>query len=182
MERIGIDIDGVLRDIMPNINKVFQTHYPDCVVGEIAYNWDFPQFDMSMEKKYDIIFNEFPEDIFLHSNPYPDSKKRFDKLKLWAKNNNAKLICVTTQEPHLICMTYKWLGMHEFDFEEVHITRDKGGVGLDYLIDDAPHNYENWMSHGNKETNFFLVDRDWNQDVNSTRRIKNIDEILGFLK
>ena len=178
--RIGIDVDGVLRNLMPNINKVFQTYYPSHVRGNVAYNWDFPQFDLPLKKKYEIIFNEYPEYIFLKSKPYSGVFDEFVQLKQWAKERRFKLVCATTQESHIVDMTYLWLGKWGFTFDELHITKDKSNIGLDYLIDDGPPNYDSWIKRGNKEENFFLVDRDWNQNVGASRRIKSIIDILKF--
>ena len=180
-KRIGIDVDGVLRNLMTGINKVFKTHYPEFIVGEIAYNYDFPHIKLPLKEKFDIIFNKYPEDIFFKTKPYPNTITQFQYLKRWAKKHNFKLVCATTQEPHLVGMTYLWLGKHNLVFDELHITSDKGALGLDYLIDDAPHNYDNWIKNGNPEENFFLMDRDWNKDVKSSRRIKEIGEITKFI-
>lgn len=181
MEKIGLDVDGVLRDVMHGINKVFKTHYPEHVIGEIAYNYDFPQIKMPLKDKMNIIFNEYPEEVFVKTKPYEGTIEHFNNLKCWAKKNKKKLVCATAQEPHLIAMTYLWLGKYNLTFDEIHIVKNKGGIGLDYLIDDAPKNYIDWLKNGNPEKNFFLMNRDWNQDVPATNRIKNISEITKFI-
>lgn len=181
MKKIGIDVDGVLRDVMQSINTVFETHYPEHIVGKIAYNYDFPHIKMPLKEKFNVIFNDYPEEIFLNSQPYPGAVEQFAFLKKWAKKNGFKLVCATNQEPHLIGLTYMWLAKHDFLFEELHIARKKEIIGLDYLIDDAPHNFEAWLKAGHPGENFFLMDRSWNQEVEASIRIKEIKEICSII-
>jgi len=181
MKRIGVDVDGVLRDIISGVNEVFKTHYSKHYMGDLVYDYDFPNINLPLEEKFDIIFNKFPKDIFLKTKPYPGSIKQFKELKGWAERNDFKLVCATSQEKHLISLTYLWLGKYDFGFEELCVTKSKEEIGLDYLIDDAPHNYKSWIKNGNLEKNFFLMDRDWNKEVPATNRIKNISEIKNII-
>jgi len=182
MQKIGLDVDGVLRDLMSGVNKVFKTHYPEHIVSDIAYNYDFPHIKMPLKDKFHIIFNEYPEDIFFKTKPYPGTVAQFKILKDWTNRNGMKLVCATTQEPHLVAMTYLWLGKYNLVFDELFITKDKGSLGLDYLIDDAPHNYDNWISNGNPGENFFLMNRDWNQEITIKNRIEKITDIIKIIK
>lgn len=181
MQKIGIDVDGVLRDLMTGINKVFKTHYPEHIVGEIATNYDFPHIKLPLKEKFDIIFEKYPEDIFFKTKPYPGTIEQFQRLKIWSQKNDMKLVCATSQEPSIVAMTYLWLGKYNLVFDELHITKDKGNLGLTYLIDDAPHNYENWVKNGNPEENFFLMNRDWNQDIKVTNRIFNLNDVIKLI-
>ena len=181
MKKIGIDVDGVIRDVSRSINKVFKTHYSEYITNEVPYNYDFPHIKMPLSDKFNIIFNEYPEDVFLKAKPYPGAATQFNCLKQWAKKKNIKIVCVTSQENHLISLTYLWLGKYDFTFDELYITKDKGNIGLDYLIDDAPYNYENWLKNGNPEQNFFLIDRDWNREILATHRITHISEIVDIV-
>lgn len=182
MIKIGFDVDGVLRDNMAKVTEVFKLYYPHSVIGEVAYNYDFPHIQMSLKDKFNIIFNEFPKEIFLDALPYQGVCEDFLNLLSWADENNFKFACATTQEKHLITLTYSWLAKYNFSFEELYITNKKGEIGLDYLIDDAPYNYENWIKNGNPEENFFLMHRDWNHDVPATNRIRRISEIKNLIK
>lgn len=182
-KRIGIDVDGVLRNLMTGINKVFKTHYPEYIVGEVAYNYDFPHIKLPLKEKFDIIFNKYPEDIFFKTKPYPGVIKQFHQLKKWAHENNMKLVCATSQESHLVAMTYLWLGKYNLVFDELHITKNKGSIGLDYLIDDdVSKNYRDWIREGNLEENFFLMDRDWNRELKVTNRIYRISDIIKIIE
>jgi len=182
MKKLGIDVDGVLRDLISEVNRVFKKHYPKYIIGSIAYNYDFPHINMPLEDKYDIIYNKYPEDIFLKAKPYPHTDFQLKTLRNWAQKNDIKLVISTSQEPHLIWMTYVWLGKYGFAFEELHVTKDKGSIGLKYLIDDSPHNYDNWVvKNGNLRENFFLMDRDWNQNISVRNRISNLSDIIKLI-
>ena len=178
MKRLGVDIDGVLRNLIPEINKVFEKHYPEYVEGKVAYDYNFPHIKMPLKDKFNVIFNEYPKDVFLKSKPYAGIIEQFQELKSWCSNNNIRLICATSQELHLIGLTYSWLGKYNITFEEMHITKNKGAIGLDYIIDDAPHNFENWIKNGNPAENFFLMDRDWNKNEQVPNRIKRLTDII----
>ena len=182
MEKIGLDVDGVLRNLMDEINKVFRRPYPEHITDEPAYTYDFPHIRMPLKDKFDIIFNKYPKDIFLKAKPYQNTISQFKLLKKWAAQNNMILACATSQEPHLIPFTFSWLGKYNLVFDEVYITKDKGNIGLDYLIDDAPYNYENWLKNGNPEQNFFLMSREWNQETKATNRIKELADIIKIIK
>ena len=146
MKKIGLDVDGVLRNLMDEINKVFKKHYPGHITDEPAYTYDFPHIKMPLSDKFNIIFNEYPEDVFLKAKPYPGAVMQFNCLKQWAKKKNIKIVCVTSQESHLISLTYLWLGKYNFTFDELYITKSKGSLGIDYLIDDdVSYNYINWV-------------------------------------
>jgi uncharacterized HAD superfamily protein len=183
MIKVGVDVDGVLRNLMSGINNVFKNYYPEYIdVDKIPHNYDYPHIKMPLKDKFDIIFNEYPEDIFLKTKPYSGIIKQFEILKDWAQKNNIKLVCATSQESHLISMTYLWLGKYNFAFDELYITKDKGAIGLNYLIDDGPPNYYNWIQNGNPEENFFLMNRSWNKDVPATNRIKKIVDAIKIIK
>ena len=182
MKKIGIDIDGVLRDVSFSINKVFKTYYPEYITNDPQYNYDFPHIRMPLKEKLNIIFNEYPEDVFLKAKPYLGAVSQFNFLKKWGNSNNIKLVCVTNQETHLISLSYLWLGKYNFAFEELHITKNKSSIGLDYLIDDdVSKNYEDWINCGNPEKNFFLMDRDWNKEKKVTNRINKITDIIKLI-
>lgn len=182
MIKIGIDVDGVLRNTIEKVNEVFKKHHPDSVIGDIAYNYNFPHINMPLEQKMSIIFNEYPKEIFLNAEPYKEAYDDFLNFISWADENNAKLVCATSQEKHLIGLTFSWLAKHNFPFEELHITSKKGEIGLDYLIDDSPHNFSEWVKNGNPEQNFILMDRDWNRKVEAPNRIKRISEAMEIIK
>lgn len=181
MQKLGLDVDGVIRNLIPKINFVFDKYYPGKRIHNNVFNYNFPHIDMPLKDKLNIIFNKYPEEIFLKSKPYSGAVSEFKLLKKWAEENDFKLVCATSQENHLISMSHIWLGKYNFDFEEIHITKDKGNIGLDFLIDDSPSNHVNWAKNGNPEENFFLVDRSWNQEVVATNRIKSISEVIEIL-
>ena len=81
MKKIGIDIDGVLRDVSFSINKVFKTYYPEYITNDPQYNYDFPHIRMPLKEKLNIIFNEYPEDVFLKAKPYLGAVSQFNFLK-----------------------------------------------------------------------------------------------------
>lgn len=180
--RVGVDVDDVLRDITSTMMNLFKKHHPDAVKSDVVDGWDFPNVDLPLEKKLDMMFKEFPKEVFLYSEPLKNTKEEFAKLKKWAEQNNVRLVCVTTQEEHLIGLTYMWLAMHNFLFKEVYIEKNKYECPIDYLIDDAQHNFENWVKAGRDPETFLLFDAPRNQHANAPIRIKCLTEAIQYIK
>ena len=91
------------------------------------------------------------------------------------------MVCVTKQNQENAHYTFTWLHNHGVYFPEYHITDQKYCLNLDYLVDDAPENYEQWVEHGNKEKNFFLRDASYNRYMDVSNRVTNFDEIITVL-
>lgn len=181
MIRIGIDVDGVIRNMSDKTVQVFKKNFPELVECDLVYAYDFSNIKIPTKEKFDMIFNRFYKEIFYSSIPYPNAIEGVNVLKNWAKHNNAKIVCVTAQEQHLINLTYLWLGKYDVTFDELHIAKDKSNLALDYIIDDSPSVYNDWVKAGNLESHFFLMDRDWNKSVPATKRIGSIIEIVNYL-
>ena len=180
--KIGIDIDGVLRDMFGSYLRVIKKNYPDYLKSDICYSYDFSNIDLPYKKKLDILFNEFPKEIFLDSKPISGAIENYEILKNWAEENEHQLVCATSQEERLIHFTYSWLGKYNLNFKELYITNEKEKLPLDYLIDDSPENYKKWIKYGNAEEKFIIVDATYNQDIKATNRIFRLSEAIDILK
>ena len=178
LKRVGVDVDGVLRDITPVIMDLYKKHHPDKITREVVDGWDFPNINLPLNVKLDFMFKRFPKEIFLYSPPLKNTLKEFKKLKHWADSNSVLLVCVTSQEDHLIGLTYFWLAMNNILFKEIHIAHDKHNVDIDYLIDDSPQNYQKWVDSGRDTEAFVLFDATYNQDISAKSRIKELSEFI----
>lgn len=180
--KIGVDVDGVLREMDKTMMKIFKRLHPASVKSDIVSGWDFPNVDLPQKRKMDIMFKHFPKEVFEHSPVFENAHKEFLKLKKWAEDNNAKLVCATTQDESLINHTLIWLGKHEFNFDEIYVTDKKHDLPIDFLIDDSPKNYDKWVKAGRKPINFLLMDRDYNKDVKAPTRVTSLVDSIESLK
>lgn len=179
--RVGVDVDGVLRNITPTVMELFKKHYPEAVKSDLVTGWDFPNVDLPHEKKMKVMFEEFPKEIFLLSKPFENARSEFKKLSDWADKENVELVCITTQEKELIFFTYLWLGTYKFTFSELLITGNKHERDIDYLIDDSPKNYTKWVNAKRIPENFILFDATYNQHINAPVRIKELSEAIKYV-
>lgn len=176
--KIGIDVDGVLRNIDVPIMDIFKKLYPEAVKSEVISGYDFPNIDLPLRTKRECIFDVCPKDVFLNSLPYNEAVEDFPIIVEWAKKNKIKLVCTSHQKPHLIKLTYQWLAKWNFVFEELHFDKEKQCLPIDFLVDDSPKNYYKWMDR-RMIGKFFMFDRDYNKDVNALVRINRLTDIIN---
>lgn len=182
--RIGIDVDGVLRDFDTKVMEIIRREYPDKVLDDTIHGWDFPNVDMDIKELSKLWRETYPEDIYQNAPLITGVKESFAELKQWtrAQRTRYQFVCVTAQMPFLAHHTYYWLGKHKFNFMETYISNNKHTVNIDLLVDDSPKNYDKWIAAGRDETTFILVDRPYNQDCPATNRISKLSDLINILK
>ena len=187
-QRIGIDVDGVIRDFSTGLYKVIKEHYPDYIkpgsenvysVEEIRKemtNWDLENsFNASKEEIQRIYREEYAETILANGAPF---KENVDYLREQIRKDEHTFIAVTSQHPICSHHTLTWLGKQELGFSSVVFKngRKKWQVEVDYLVDDSPNNYNAWLQGRQMEDGFILMDRPWNQKIKSKHRVFNLRE------
>jgi 5'(3')-deoxyribonucleotidase len=192
--RIGIDLDGVIRDFSTGLYKIIKEYYPDYIkpgsenvysVEEIRKemtDWDLENsFDAPKEEIQRIYREEHAETILGNGSPF---KKNVDYLREQIKKDEHTFIAVTSQHPICCHHTLTWLGKQELGFSSVVFKngRKKWQVDVDYLIDDSPNNYHAWVSGRQMEDGFILMDRPWNQKIKSKYRVSSIKEAMELIK
>ena len=140
--RIGIDCDGVLRDLIPDIiNKIKETHpeYTDKILTPNSWNWEdwLPFWSEDETEKF--VFEDHYVELFgTKANVIPSSLEDWPKLKKWARKNGHELVLVSAQRDQTKELTTQWLKKYGFDFDEMHYTHHKWKIDVDVLIDDSP--------------------------------------------
>ena len=81
-------------------------------------------------------------------------------LSEWAEEKGHDLVCVTSQKPHASHHTLSWLGKYGLNFDTVYFRKGwkKWMVDVDYLVDDSPNNYDNWVRGRGMQEGFILND------------------------
>jgi len=194
-QRIGIDVDGVLRDFCNALVTVIKKHYPEYLKDEFDETTEptmEPDSGMITDWYLENNFNCTKKDLqqiywydrakWIMGNGQP-FKENVRTLKYWMKYLNKEFVCVTSQKEHARHYTLSWLGKHELNFDRVVFAkgRDKWQVDVDYLIDDSPANYEYWKDGRQDEDGFILLDRPYNQKIKSKHRVFNLKESEGII-
>ena len=192
-QRIGVDIDGVLRDFSTDLYTVIKEHYPEYIkpgsenvysVEEIRKemtDWDLENsLNAPKEEIQKIYREEFAHTILSNGTPYTDN---VNYLKEQIKKDEHTFIAVTSQHPICCHHTLSWLGKQELGFSSVVFKkgRRKWQVEVDYLIDDSPNNYHAWVYGRQMEDGFILMDQPWNVKVKANYRVNNIKEAMGVI-
>ena len=193
--RIGIDVDGVLRDFCGSLVNVIKEDFPHYLKGElddvepsvdggIVTDWYLENnFKCTKEDLRDIYWNSHADKIMGDGWPMPGAIKKMYDLFEWADDQGHEVCCITSQRPHARHYTLKWLGKYGMDFETVYFRRgkDKWKVNVDYLVDDSPANFDYWVKGRGMQEGFILVDAPYNQHTNSNYRITSLDEVQNII-
>ena len=187
-QRIGIDVDGVLRDFCHGVVRAVKLHHPEYLKddfdettepsmdgGQIT-DWHLENnFNCSKEDLQQIYWYDHAERIMGNGRAFEDNVRT---LKYWIKFLNKEFVCVTSQKEHARHYTLSWLGKHGLNFDKVVFAKgkDKWQVDVDYLIDDSPNNYNYWFNGRQDDDGFILLDRPYNQKIKPKHRVSNLRE------
>ena len=194
-QRIGIDVDGVLRDFCHGLIRAIKTYHPEYLkegYDETAVPTMEPESGMVTDWYLENNFNCTKKDlqqiywydqakwIMGNGRPFEENVRT---LKYWMKHINKEWVCITSQKEHARHYTLSWLGKHELNFDKVVFVKgsDKWQVDVDYLIDDSPANYNYWKDGRQDEDGFILLDRPYNQKIKPRHRVfdlRGAEEII----
>ena len=188
-QRIGIDVDGVLRDFCHGLIRAVKSYHPEylkddydeSMEGGLIMDWHLENnFNCTKKDLQQIYWYEHAKWIMGNGRAF---KENVRTLKYWMKHINKEWVCVTSQKEHARHYTLSWLGKHELNFDKVVFAKgkDKWQVDVDYLIDDSPTNYRYWKDGRQDEDTFILLDRPYNQKVKAKHRVSNLKEAEAII-
>jgi len=163
--RVGVDFDSTVARIdlpwLARLNSLRDTSYrPE----------DWTDWNLSFlgEADRDVFLSLLTPDLYDTVEPYPGAADAIRHLSLEAP---IELVCVTTNpdtnSAAFTAAKTQWLRKHIPQLVDVlAIARKKSGLGLDILIDDAPHHCQT------DDYIPVLVNRPWNQSVNAPFRFE----------
>ena len=179
--RIGIDCDGVLRDLITCItDSVKETHpqHADKILTPTSWDWDqwLPFWTNDETEKY--VFEDNYLDFFgVECPPIKSAVEDWNKLRAWAIKNRHELILVSAQRPHCVEPTEEWLQRWGFvGWDEIHFEKNKHLVDVDVLIDDSPEKLEKFEKESVKHGTAICMKQSWNKDFSDTHYM-NIDRL-----
>ena len=182
--RIGIDCDGVLRDLITCItDTVKETHpqHADKILEPTSWDWEqwLPFWTEAETEKY--VFEDNYLDFFGPvANPIKSSHEDWIKIRRWAEDKGHELILVSAQRENCKELTDEWLKMWGFDFKEKHYTHHKWAVDVDYLIDDSPEKLEQFANESVNGGEAICMRQTWNTKCHN--KYKTIDRLSDITK
>jgi 5'(3')-deoxyribonucleotidase len=183
--RIGIDCDGVLRDLIPAIVDGIKTTHPehaDKILEPTSWDWEqwLPFWTDDETEKY--IFEDNYLDFFgVECPPIKSAVEDWNKLRAWAVENGHELCLVSAQRPHCVEPTEHWLQRWGFvGFDEIHFTKKKHLIDVDFLIDDSPEKLDDFHNKSITGGKPICMKQAWNQDCQTKyMSIDRLSDIIG---
>ena len=182
--RIGIDCDGVLRDLIPAIVDGIKTTHPqhaDKILTPTSWDWEqwLPFWTDDETEKY--IFEDNYLDFFgVECPPINEAVEDWNKLRAWAIENNHELVLVSAQREHCIEPTEAWLQRWGFvGWDGIQFTKEKHLVDVNVLIDDSPEKLEKFNNESITGGKAICMKQTWNQECHT--KYTSIDRLSDLI-
>jgi len=154
--RIGVDIDGVLRDFHGHTIRVWNEQHPDKPfhLKDWQYNDSFYQMFLLKGEHPHLISKQMRNDAFqwwIDNGAYSDAPVldgACSTLKaLHDRKHKIVIISHQTREAHpdAALATTNWLHKNDIYYDELHYVSDKSVVRADVLIDDNSNIIKNFL-------------------------------------
>lgn len=178
MSRVGVDLDGVCYDFAASLRYFLcataartPEECPEATRWEFYEDWGY---SLSEFLEWCRLGTEAGV-IFTHGEPYPGTVAALETLA-----HRGHTLHVITDRSFgsngaSERATRAWLDRHELPFHSLTFSPDKTIVRTDYMIDDKLANYDALDAAGTK---VFLLDRPWNQDDGTRRRVASLAEFV----
>ena len=143
--RVGLDLDGVLRDIDRQIHRTITTMYPKAKL-KYPEKWGLVKKYINVPENIDdIVFLKHHKEVFEDAKFYIGAEKFvYDLFKL-VKEYDAQLVLVTKQHEVARHSTYRWIADNKIPADILYVVRmenSKIDARVDILIDDSIGNLE----------------------------------------
>lgn len=170
-ERLLIDLDGVLKDFIGGLNKVYLKYYPDHKIKPVTSR-DLDKFYPIGYDIYNFVF-EHHQEITENANIYPGVQESFRQYK-----DVYDLIIVTSQEEWGVEDTYYWIEKHNLPVKDIVISFEKHKVEGFALLDDYEINVEMFLENGRLGV---CLERPWNSSWQKGPKVKNVENFFKLV-
>jgi 5'(3')-deoxyribonucleotidase len=153
-----LDIDGVQRNLVSTILKIYQREYdPESTVRfedikDFNLNLFLPKLPGDVR---DVMFKKHAEEVFAYAQPFEESVA--DVVKQLQEKYFVHM--VTHQFPGNESYAFQWLTTYGVPYDAISFVGDKRLIKGSLLIDDGPHNLDALLSD-NREV--VCIERPWN--------------------
>ena len=143
MAKIGIDIDEVLRTLVPKMVKLYNVHFNDSMTFDDIKEYDvdqsFPKIkERTGESASKWFFQEHGHELFYESPAIEGAVEAVKRLK--ELGNEIYIISYQKTMNNKID-TLNWLVRWGIEYDGICFVKDKTVVHLDYIIDDNDWNF-----------------------------------------
>lgn len=168
---IGVDIDGVVRDIhTPTLAWWKEISGIEKTIEDIQ-GWNIATWLDVDPDKHDWFYQEWfcQKSIFWGAPSVPNAISALQEL-----SRRHRIIFITSQYGPARLMTVEWIdnNVPEDITDAVALVFDKNLIRTDVLIDDGPHNLVD------RPGLCWLFDRPWNRNDEHFERVMDWDDIL----
>ncbi len=179
----GIDIDEVCRKFVESSIITYKDYFPHHEVKPITEYGLHPFFPIG-DKIYKFLFQDHIEEVFnLNAGIFDGVKDGLEELK----NNNIRLIAITSQTIKSAISTLRWIERFELPFNDIYFTFHNKGknskkdlIDCDIFIDDNPEFIEQLRDSGKM---IICQTRPWNEKFNfNVPRVNNMSEFVSMIK
>lgn len=167
MARFGIDIDEVLRGLLPEMIRLYNERYGESLTLEDIKDFDvdvsFPKIKEETGRSASHwFFQEHGRELFYESPAIEGAVEAIKTLKALGE----EVFIVSYQKSFANKLdTLQWLQKHEIEYDGICFVKNKTLIHLDYMIDDNDWNFILCnCTHGivitapyNKNTNLSLL-------------------------
>jgi hypothetical protein len=170
--RVLIDLDGVVRDFVGSLIKVYKRNHPDHEVLNVNSR-KLEDFFPIGPGVYQFMEPGYIEEIIEEALPY---RGAIEALYEW--ENEFQIVIVTAQPDYCKASTFTWIGKNKIPTNEVHISYYKSNIEGIALLDDFVDNLEEFAETGRMAV---CLDQPWNQQWKGPR-VKTINDFFLLLK
>lgn len=170
--RVLVDLDGVVRDFIGSLIRVYTGVYPDHSILPITSR-RLEDFFPIGEEIYKFMKTGYIEQIMEEAPAYPGA---LEALQSW--QNEFEIVIVTAQPDDIRDSTYIWIGKNKLASNEVHISYFKFQIEGFALLDDFVDNLEDFAQTGRLA---ICLDQPWNQSWKGPR-VKSVEEFFQYLQ
>lgn len=176
MERLGIDIDGVLNNFSGVLKVILQRDF-DFIPDDSQY-YMLNELKFSKSQLLDFWIKYSPQILNMMS-PEQDAVNVLTKL-----SNEYDINIITARDTAVIDITTEWIDKWGIPYDNIYFN---SGDKVDkckeldaiMMIEDNPHNVKALNDAG---VNTLLFDRPYNRRYNDSVRVTNWNEIYDIMK
>jgi 5'(3')-deoxyribonucleotidase len=167
---IVVDVDGVLRNFVKQLAKVYNRDFPDHPATQVT-TWDMKIHFPLIQDLPHYFDHKHPQEIYEEAEMFEGSREFLLKLK----DLGYFIVLASAQMPQNYVYTINWFQKHDLTYDAICFTRDKSIFHADYLLDDGIHNLKSFK-HGMP----IAMDQKWNKDWHGAR-VFSFDEMIEFM-
>lgn len=175
--RVGIDVDGVLRDFVGQVHKLAEEESGVKVERPSTYYYDITEQTGISFRKRIWQTGEWAKPVFEDAPLLPFAKEGFKKF---VDNDKIDLYIVSAQTEGTEHHTTTWIEKNGFDnVKDIIYTSKKLEAPCQILIDDKVSNVKDYLDNARLG---ILQDTTYNQEFKTKYRIKNLVEAYNLLE